>query len=1189
MIVTGAGTMSIVSGATINFGTSTTANTLIVSAAAGATATMTNLLAATRTIGGIAGGGTFLVSSATLSLSTTPVSGTVTALPSFSGQIYSSASSATTGGLTVSAASAPGSGQIAGQAFSGNTLTFTGATTINTNATLALLSNASIAASSGVTVNTGGTLAVGGGGGSETGYIKGLAGTGSVVLNGISGAADTLSIVGAGATFSGVISGTYGNVALASGTQTATGSNTYAGVTTIASGALLILSGSGSLANSTVTVSAGGGLNIGNGSLGGLAGGGTVTVGSGNTMTLVAGGSAFTGTIAGTAGSVSITGPGTQTYTGTQTYSGTTTVGTNATLSLGTLGQISNSLTAGLTLTEPGTLALTSATTNTLSTTVSGSGTIALVSGASLAITSAASVSNVHFTAPAGASLDVTGLASATKSIGGLTGSGAVLVGSNTLIISDVPATGSYASLPIFSGGIYSTGTSATSGGLTVNASTTPTAGQIAGQAFSATTLTFTGATTIGNGATLGLFGGASIAASSSVTVSAGGTLAVGIGAGSGETDSIKGLAGTGSVVLNGFSGAPVTLAITTAGTSFGGIISGDNNSNISISGGGTQALTGSNTYSGTTTIATGTMLALNNGGSIVNSALNLFSGATLSVASGQSGQSSIIGGLTGSGSVSIANSTSTANTLIVSANGTTSFAGNFAATNGKLIIAGAGTQSFTGTLSQTGSTTINSAATVALTGGASAAGSPFTVTTGGTLRIAASGETGKTSTIGGLSGGGGVTIANSASAPNVLNIAASGGSYSGSIAATNGNVVISGTGTQTFTTSQSYTGNTTVNPGATLSLTTLSLISSSLAGNGSTVQAGGTLALAQSSTLSNTIAGSGVIRMASSGTLTVTSAANISNLIVRPDAGAVANLTQLVATAGKTIGGLSGSGNVLVGTGNTMTLSAVPVSGLSALPVFDGQVYASGTTTTPFSLTIGAASTPGAGQYAGQVLGSLITTGTTTINAGATLGLSGNGAGVTGQLTNYGTLAVGINGGYGQQANFTQTSGANLQAAIYNHVDTLTHTILDQTSLVPQTLTGRLTMDFATAGLTPTIGDFYPLIYSAAGWMGDFSSFYTSNDPSNACVSISRHPATLTPPAGAAATGPQAGPWAWNDVWQCGSIYFAEVMDPTRTYLAIQVVSANDVPEPGTLALLGSGLLGLGYARRQRIKGNAK
>ena len=36
--------MSIVSGATINFGTSTTANTLIVSTAAGATATMTNLL-----------------------------------------------------------------------------------------------------------------------------------------------------------------------------------------------------------------------------------------------------------------------------------------------------------------------------------------------------------------------------------------------------------------------------------------------------------------------------------------------------------------------------------------------------------------------------------------------------------------------------------------------------------------------------------------------------------------------------------------------------------------------------------------------------------------------------------------------------------------------------------------------------------------------------------------------------------------------------------------------------------------------------------------------------------------------------------------------------------------------------------------------------------------------------------------
>lgn len=120
--------------------------------------------------------------------------------------------------------------------------TFTGSTTIGSDATLALSGSGSISTSS--SVANSGTFNI-----SNTtsgASVSAIAGGGTVVLG-----TKVLTITNASGNLSGVVSGS-GGLNIAGGGQTLSAANTFTGSTTIGSGATLVLSGVGSIAPTSV-------------------------------------------------------------------------------------------------------------------------------------------------------------------------------------------------------------------------------------------------------------------------------------------------------------------------------------------------------------------------------------------------------------------------------------------------------------------------------------------------------------------------------------------------------------------------------------------------------------------------------------------------------------------------------------------------------------------------------------------------------------------------------------------------------------------------------------------------------------------------------------------------------------------------------------------------------------------------
>ncbi|TPM38102.1 autotransporter domain-containing protein [Mesorhizobium sp. B2-3-4] len=293
---------------------------------------------------------------------------------------------------------------------------------------------------------------------------------------------------------------------------------------------------------------------------------------------------------------------------------------------------------------------------------------------------------------------------------------------------------------------------------------------------------TYTGATTISAGK-LALSGSGSIANSSGISV--GGTFDI-----SATTTgaSVQTLTGAGDVVLG-----DKTLTVTAASGDYSGVMSGTGGLTIN---GGSQTLSGVNTYTGATNIGGGTTLTLTGSGSIATSSSVQASG-TLDISGTTSGAS--IKTLTGGGKVILGSKTLTI----------TAASGNFVNViegTGGLTIAG-GTQKLDGMNTFTGKTTIDSGATLALTGQGRVDKSSG-VEVNGTFDVSAAAA----ASIKSLTGSGTVELGATS-----LMLSAASGTFSGVIHGTAG-LGLNG-GTLILTGENDFSGSVGISSGATLQI----------------------------------------------------------------------------------------------------------------------------------------------------------------------------------------------------------------------------------------------------------------------------------------------------------------------------------------------------------------------------------
>lgn len=419
-------------------------------------------------------------------------------------------------------------------------------------------------------------------------------------------------------TYSGIISGGTSSslkvVEILNGSSiTITGVNTTKLLIQVDEGGTLILSNTGSFessrglfVNGTLTIEA-------DKSVDALSGSGLVNL-QGNTLTITSGVASFSGIISDGStpgGNVVNTGSNASTLSGNNTFTGTLTVSAGEII----LG---------------GTNAYT--------------GTTSIADGATLTLSQLGEISNSSEVITNG----TLSLNSVNASIKDLSGSGTVNVNGNTLTISNGGGT--------FSGVIANGGNQYLSNVIKNGSSTSTFSGDntflgslsvLDGTLSLSGSQIYTGATSVSNGANLTLSNSASIASSSSISID--GTLTYdGI-----SESTINSLSGSGSI-----SAGSTTLTINqSSDATFSGGISG--NGSLEKTGSSLLSLTGTNTFSGTTTISEG-ILSIN--GSLVGN-LDITSTGTLKGT-----------GTIGSGSAEVTNSATLApgnsiGTLVISGN----------------------------------------------------------------------------------------------------------------------------------------------------------------------------------------------------------------------------------------------------------------------------------------------------------------------------------------------------------------------------------------------------------------------------------------------------------------------------------------------------------------------------------------
>jgi autotransporter-associated beta strand protein len=848
-----------------------------------------------------------------------------------------------------------------------------------------------------ITINSSSTLQVGSGG--STGAIA---------------AASTINDNGAfivdkssATTLSGVVSGTGSLTQAGTGTTTLTNADTYSGGTTISAGTLQI--GSGSTTGSIT---------------GNVTDNGVFAFDLSSSVT-------FSGVISG-AGSLTQIGAGTTTLTGTDTYSGGTTIsaGTLQIGSGGSAGSITGNVTDSATLTTDlssgltlsgvisgtgkltqigtGTTILTGADTYSGGTTIS-AGTLQIGNGGAAGSITGAVTDNAAFTIDLSSSLTLSGIISGTGSLTQAGTGTTILTGADTYSGGTTISAGT---LQIGSGGTTGsiTGNVSDNGALTFDLSSSVTfSGVVSGagslsQAGTGTTIltgadTYSGGTTIsagtlqiGNGSTTGsitgnvsdngklaidlstsfALGGVISGAGSLTQSGTGATTLTGADTYSGGTTISAGTlqignGGTaGSITGNVTDSATLTIDLS-SGLTLNGVISGTGK--LTQIGAGTTSLTGADTYSGGTTISSGTLQIGNGGttGSITGNvtdnaafAIDLSSSLTLSgVISGsgsltQTGTGTTI--LTGADTYS-GGTTVNAGTLQIGSGGSTgSITGNVT-DNGAFAFDLSSSVTFSSVISGTGSLTQTGTGTTILTGADTYSGG--TTISAGTLQIGNGGTAG--SIIGNVTDNGKLAVDLSASF-------ALGGAISGA-----GSLTQSGAGTTTLTGADNYSGGTTISAG------TLQIGNGGTAGSitgNVTDNAAMTIDLSGGLALSGGVSGSGNLTQSGTGTTTLTGANTYSG-----------GTTISVGTLQIGNGGATGSI-----TGNVTDNAAFTID-LSASLSLGGVISGSGSLT---QAGAGTTSLTGADNYSG---GTTLSAGTLQIGNGGTTGS------ITGNVTDNGTF----------------------------------------------------------------------------------------------------------------------------------------------------------------------------------------
>jgi len=482
--------------------------------------------------------------------------------------------------------------------------TYTGATMVSAGSVRLGATNA-VPSGSAVTVAGGATFDLSG----FSDVVGSLAGAGTVTSGAAGGVTLTAGGDNSSTTFSSVIQNGSGTVALTktgTGTLTLSGTNTYTGVTTINAGTIAIAADAG--LGTAPAVPTPGRLTFGGGTLEttasftlatnrgiALTGAGMISTDPGTTLT-------YGGIIAG-ASPLTKAGPGTLIVSGANTYTGATTV------SAGVLDVRNNS---GL-------------GTPTGATTVA-SGAALQVDGSGLVIAEPLTLNGTGIASGGG----LRNLANSNTWSGAITvGAGGARINSDagTLTVSGAI---SGATQPLTVGGAGNT----TVSGVIGTTSGTLTKDGIGTLILSAAN-TYTGATTVSAGA-LRLGAANAVGSGSAVTVAAGATFDL-----NGFSDAIGSLAGAGAVTSGAAGAVTLTAGGNNTSTTFSGVIqNGSATVAVTKVGTGTLTLSGTNTYTGSTTVSGGTLLV---NGSQGSSAVSL-NGGTL-------GGTGTVGPITSTGS----------------------------------------------------------------------------------------------------------------------------------------------------------------------------------------------------------------------------------------------------------------------------------------------------------------------------------------------------------------------------------------------------------------------------------------------------------------------------------------------------------------------------------------------------------